>query len=119
MRDHGFRWRCFVRDDYFTNGISLFIAQDVFQPGAPCKVKIWELSKFTEVEEGHEGWPKPTISGPKPVVQPFLQAIVDEAWRYGVRPQALDQAAHESLQRDAHLNDMRAIVAKQLKVILP
>lgn len=45
----------------------------------------------------------------------LLQAIVDEAYRNGIRPSA--EVADSDAQRK-HLNDMRAIVGKQLGVEL-
>lgn len=118
MREFGYQWRAHIDGSGFSDVLKLYIAQDIFVPGAPCRVKIWRLTDFSEIGEG-DFYPEPSIQAPKRVLQPFIQAIVDEAWRHGIRPTQL--ALHEAENRTqlSHLNDMRAIVGKHLKVQLP
>ncbi len=47
--------------------------------------------------------------------QQFLQAIVDAAWRAGIRPEALQADASEIGATKRHLEDMRALVFKSGK----
>lgn len=45
-------------------------------------------------------------------VRAFLQAIVDAAWREGIRPSDLNDWRAKTAGVDAHLQDMRKLVAK-------
>ncbi len=46
-----------------------------------------------------------------------LQSLMDELWREGFRPKDIGTPGHIAAMQE-HLNDMRAIVAKQLDVKL-
>lgn len=50
-----------------------------------------------------------------PQVDDFIQKLIDEAWRAGFRPSGFNDTRESMKQQTKHLNDMRAIVAKQLK----
>lgn len=116
--EYGYQWRAHIEDSGFTDGLRVFIAQDQLSPGSPTKVKIWKLRQFKEITEGDQ-YPEPTLQGPRRVIEPFIQALVDEAWRHGIRPTALKLCEAETSAQRSHLNDMRAIVATHLKVKLP
>lgn len=62
-------------------------------------------AKFGEIEDG----------GPANV-EGFMQAVLDEAWRLGMRPGEFVEHEAELKATDKHLEDMRKIVGKQLKV---
>ena len=48
----------------------------------------------------------------------FIQALVDAAWKEGIRPEALQADASEIGATKRHLEDMRNIVAEKLGVPL-
>lgn len=49
---------------------------------------------------------------------PILQDLMDKLWTFGIRPQDIGTPGHLAATT-RHLDDMRAIVAKQLEVPLP
>jgi len=119
LRDLGYQWRCHIGYSGFTDSLKFYVARDTYRPGEPCRVQIWKLTDFSEHNEGDYTDPEPTISGPRQCVVPFIQAIVDAAWAHGIEPSALKLKEAENRTQRQHLNDMRAIVSKELGVKFP
>lgn len=58
---------------------------------------------------------KPTISDGAE----FLQAVLDHAWSLGMRPAGFNDTTEQVKAIRDHLNDMRALVFHEQRVILP
>ena len=96
-------------------------AYRVWAMGSGPGKKVMYLSdmEFTEIDN-------PELHpGKMPDVRPFyikergfLQALVDAAWREGIKPEALQADASEIGATKRHLDDMRTIVAAKMNVPL-
>lgn len=62
---------------------------------------------------------EPTVYMREREMRGMLQAIVDEAWRAGIKPKALDDEVRDGAHQRRHLDDMRALVAKMSDTVLP
>jgi hypothetical protein len=78
----------------------LFSKREVSDPAPPLKIDITELgSSWSENKD-------------------LIQAIVDAAYYFGIKPKQLNDK-NESSAQEKHLDDMRAIVFKQLHMDRP
>lgn len=70
--------------------------------------------------EPHERAAKATLEAGNPVLpqgnKGFMQAVLDEAWRHGMRPTGHDSSLTEFEALSRHLDDMRAIAFEQLNI---
>lgn len=62
---------------------------------------------------------KAFINMPWEDAKAFLQALVDGCWEAGIRPTGVEDFKRAHDVKDAHLQDMRAIVSKTVGVVLP
>jgi hypothetical protein len=53
-----------------------------------------------------------------PAIRDFLQAMVDAAWKRGIKPSQMEKQTAELSAVTAHLDDMRMLVATKLDVPL-
>lgn len=62
---------------------------------------------------------QPTYEARTNEFEAMLQAIVNAAWDYGIKPVGVDEWRRVNDAKSAHLRDMRALVSKALKTELP
>lgn len=82
--------------------IDLYFVQYYPHDRLVAKKIEWEQSLYNE-------WTKPILS----LTYKNAQQLMNELWTCGIRPTGTTESATQ-----AHLNDMRAIVAEKLKVTL-
>lgn len=75
---------------------------------------VAEISPLTLTvrQRGEAAQVTPFIDLPKREVRGMLQALVDAAWKEGIRPSELEDWRARVNGKDAHLADMRKLVAK-------
>ena len=72
--------------------------------------------QWVEHHEGDRGDPLISIGHREDTMQGVLQRFVNELWDAGIRPAQAEAGLTTITATQRHLDDMRAIVAKQLKL---
>jgi hypothetical protein len=109
-------WRARLEYQIHSDGYALFMARRDLD-GATVVPAI----TLTRVQRGpmFELPPAVPIMTSDEGLDSFLQVLMDAAWERGIRPKNYEGTASQIGAMKDHLNDMRAIVGKQLGVTLP
>lgn len=87
-------------------GLAVFILEDRMDG----RVGHW-LPFTANLEDQGAMFGAPTVS---PLIgRAFLQAVLDEAWKHGLRPQDHAGLNKEIVRLEAHLHDMRSLVFRK------
>lgn len=103
-------WRAIITEKDYANSVVLKIGE-----AGPTGTQVFETATIRMFPEGEAIPPDLCFMEATPeMMTAILQAIVDAAFDHGIRPRAMEQGQDVR----AHLEDMRKIVGKQLKVQL-
>lgn len=99
-------WKAYIRSDELGRGVLLHVAKQAAR-GTDVLVAV-EDGKATlkRIEDG-EYRPDPFLAGD--VAEEVLQALMDAAWAYGMRPNGISGERGEIKRLEEHLSDIRAI----------
>ena len=123
---HHREWRCYVgRADYDTS-VSLYLARYV-DDGNGTKREVVGPMRVAEISDVTPIQPEQIFYrcddgafGRLGEIGEILQAIVDEAWKHGIRPTGVEIDNKSELSATkAHLADMRAIAFTKTNVTQP
>lgn len=104
-------WKCQIKSEDYTGRTSLGLAK-LHADNSLAHIEGPVALKLYSREAPITGLPMLTL--PHNEMVELLQGIVDAAWDAGIRPQRQAETANQAMK--AHLDDMRAIVAKTLDV---
>ena len=100
--------RAYLRPNWHQDNYRLVIIQDIDRG----KIRVASDFKWQEFEEGLAFEPDEGI----PAANDLVQAILNEAWRVGMRPHGFADVQNETTAIKAHLDDMRTVAFHKLGI---